>query len=355
MAGTKTKTGGGRGTNQHRVKGTAKRRRGAGSSKTAAQRAAKRAEADAKREQRLQELADQFVEELDAAIEAGSITGSGWKPPWRASLAVMNATTGRPYRGSNFMMIAFSGKPGPFATLKQWNTAGLRIQKGASSIPISVMGFYKDKNDLDANGEPKEKPFFRSAGVFSVEDVVAADDESRTKDEILAELLGREEGLSEQERIQSAEAALQHGCPVEEIPGGGKASYTPAVDKITMPAFEDFNSPGKYYATLGHERIHSTGHPDRLDRDGVAMYLDPSRQGDTSRREKYAREELVAELGAAMLCAELGLEQDARDDHFEYLAGWRKQIAEDPNVLKDAAQQAAKAVRFIQDSAEAAS
>ena len=88
--------------------------------------------------------------------------------------------------------------------------------------------------------------------------------------------------------------------------GGDLAFYVPGLDHIQMPPFPFFRDPESYYATLAHESTHWTRHPSRLNRD-----FGRKRWGD----EGYAMEELVAELGAAFLCADLGLTPQVRDVH----------------------------------------
>lgn len=105
-----------------------------------------------------------------------------------------------------------------------------------------------------------------------------------------------------------------------------------------MPPFESFVDPQGYYATLAHECSHWTRHPSRLDRD-----LGRKRWGD----EGYAREELVAELGAAFLCADLGIELEPREDHAAHLGSWLKVLKDDKRCIFSAAAHAQKAVDYL--------
>ena len=122
--------------------------------------------------------------------------------------------------------------------------------------------------------------------------------------------------------------------------GGVQAYYTPGPDRIQMPPFETFVDAEGYYATLGHEMTHWTRHPTRLDRD-----FGRQRFGD----EAYAREELVAELGAAFLCADLGLALEPRPDHAAYLASWLQVLRQDKRFIFSAAAHAERAVAFLHD------
>jgi antirestriction protein ArdC len=105
-----------------------------------------------------------------------------------------------------------------------------------------------------------------------------------------------------------------------------------------MPAFESFRDAGAYYGTLAHEMVHWTRHPKRLARD-----FGRKRWGD----EGYGMEELVAELGAAFLSADLELTPEVREDHSAYLASWLKVLKDDKRAIFTAAAHAQRAVDFL--------
>jgi antirestriction protein ArdC len=109
-------------------------------------------------------------------------------------------------------------------------------------------------------------------------------------------------------------------------------------DYVQLPPFESFVDPGSYYATLAHECTHWTRHPTRLDRD-----FGRKRWGD----DGYAREELVAELGAAFLCADLGLELQPREDHAAYIESWLAVLQGDKRFIFTAAAYAQRAADFL--------
>lgn len=131
--------------------------------------------------------------------------------------------------------------------------------------------------------------------------------------------------------------------------GGNRAYYTVDSDRIQMPPIEAFRDAESFYATLGHESVHWTRHPSRLERD-----FGRKTWGD----EGYAREELVAELGAAFLCADLELTPEVRDDHASYIASWLEVLKNDKRAIVQAASYAQRAVDFLtglqQPKAEAA-
>ena len=118
--------------------------------------------------------------------------------------------------------------------------------------------------------------------------------------------------------------------------GGERAYYAPGPDRIQMPPFETFESAHAFFGTLGHEHVHATGAKHRLDR----------RFGAPGTRE-YAREELVAELGSAFLCADLGIASTPRTDHASYIGSWLELLEDEPRAVFDAATQAQQAVEFL--------
>lgn len=105
-----------------------------------------------------------------------------------------------------------------------------------------------------------------------------------------------------------------------------------------MPCIDFFRDTESYYATCGHETIHWTRHPSRLDRD-----FGRKRYGD----EGYAMEELVAELGSAFLCADLELAPEVREDHASYIASWIKVLRNDKRAIFTAASYAQRAADFL--------
>ena len=119
---------------------------------------------------------------------------------------------------------------------------------------------------------------------------------------------------------------------------GTQAYYAKEPDRITIPPINAFESTEAYYSTLAHEAVHWTRHPSRLDRD-----LGRKRWGDAG----YAHEELVAEMGAAFLCADLGLSPQPSNEHAEYIAGWLKELKNDKRFIFKAAAHAEKAVDYL--------
>ena len=122
----------------------------------------------------------------------------------------------------------------------------------------------------------------------------------------------------------------------------GRAYYRPSTNEITMPKFESFIGPEHYYSTLAHELVHWTGSKHRLERATAAKGVDTA---------TYAKEELVAELGAAFLCADFGIDVATRDDHVSYLASWLKALKNDKRLIITAASQASRAADLLNNIA----
>jgi antirestriction protein ArdC len=139
------------------------------------------------------------------------------------------------------------------------------------------------------------------------------------------------------QRIAHAEAFLA-ATGAEVRHGGTRAYYRISADTIQMPPFESFPEAETYYATRAHETVHWTRHPSRLARD-----FEQKRYGD----EGYAMEELVAELGAAFVCADLGLTPEAREDHAAYIASWITVLKNDKRAIFTAASHSQRALDFL--------
>ncbi len=138
-------------------------------------------------------------------------------------------------------------------------------------------------------------------------------------------------------RIEHAEAFFA-GIKADIRYRGGRAYYAQEPDYIQMPPIESFTDAEKFYAVLGHESCHWTKHPTRLERD-----LGRKSWGD----EGYAREELVAELGSAFLCADLELTPEVREDHASYIASWLQVLKNDSRAIFSAASDAQRAVDYL--------
>lgn len=283
------------------------------------------------------EVTDRIVAELEAGV-------APWAKPWDTSgaagwMAAMNAHTKKLYRGVNQIILgmameAFGWRAPLWVTYKQAQEMGGSVIKGERSRASVVFWTVREK-DAPTADDPNHKdqiPFVRYSAVFNIEQTTVP----REKYEALIPkpLLETPELLDESERIEVLERFVANtGASI--IEAGHRAAYSPSADMIRMPSFGTFKSAGEYYATLLHELIHWTGGTTRLDRSFG------NRFGD----DAYAVEELTAELGAAFLCAVLGV--PGRLQHSEYLASWLKVLKADNKAIFKAATAAQAAADYI--------
>ena len=232
-----------------------------------------------------------------AALEQGV---RPWIQPWNAEHAAGKITrplrhNGQPYSGINILMLWASAMEQGYAapiwmTFKQALELDAHVRKGEKgSLVVYANAITRTEHD-DATGEDVEReiPFLKGYTVFNVEQIDGLPDIYYAK---------AESKLTPVERIARAEAFFAH-MTVTLRHGGNRAYYAQELDYVQMPPFEAFRDAESYYATLAHEFAHWTKHPSRLQRD-----FGRKSWGD----EGYAREELVAELGSAFLCADLEL------------------------------------------------
>ena len=185
--------------------------------------------------------------------------------------------------------------------------------------------------ERDENGDKFEKeiPFLKDYTVFNVEQIEG----------LPGKFYARAEPVhaTPLERIEAAEKFFANtGADIRH--GGARAFYRITTDFVQMPELQAFRDTESYYATLAHEMMHWTRHPSRLDRS-----FNQKRFGD----EGYAMEELVVEIGAAFLCADLGLAPEAREDHAAYIGTWLKALKNDKKVIFTAASHAQKATDLL--------
>jgi antirestriction protein ArdC len=262
-----------------------------------------------------------------------------WLKPWNSDHAAGRITrplrhNGIPYSGINVLVLwseaVDKGYSSPlWMTYKQSQELGGQVRKGEHGTQV----VYADKivkTETDAAGKESERaiPFLKAFTVFSTEQI----------DGLPAHYYARAEPpKNDMHPIEHAEAFFKNVGSTVRI-GGGKAFYSPSLDLIQMPLFESFRDAESWTAVLAHEHIHYTKHETRLNRD-----LGRKRYGD----EGTAREELVAELGSAFLCADLNLTPEVREDHSSYIASWIKVLQNDKRAIFEAASHAQKAADFL--------
>jgi antirestriction protein ArdC len=284
-----------------------------------------------------QNVYDIVTETVIQALENGTVP---WHQPWNVEIGVpLSLATGKPYRGVNPFLLGLTaianGYRSPWwGTLKKINERGGSVRKGEHSTLVIFWKSYLHKAASD--DESDERRFMlRYCRVFNADQADWADGKEP--------VYGAVERL-EVERIAAAEAIAAGYKDPPTVQTGGAAYYEGgAVDRVTMPPIDAFASAEEYYSTLFHELTHSTGHESRLDREGI-------RRGSFGRfgDAVYSKEELVAEMGAAMLCGIAGIDQKALvENSAAYLRSWLSVLREDSKLIVQAGAQAQHAADRI--------
>jgi antirestriction protein ArdC len=274
-----------------------------------------------------------------------------WKKPWRTrggSALPVNLVSRRPYRGVNVFLLIAQGFSSPYwLTFKQALHAGGHVRRGERGTPIifwRIDSQTSEASEEDDSTREHRRILLRYYTVFNVEQcegVEVAGSEPAEVDACFDPLPACEAVYSK----------MPH--PPELRHGGDRAFYRYSSDLVQLPRPEAFSRPEHYFSTLYHELGHACGHPSRLDRftgeDQVGVYGSPA----------YAREELVAEMTAAMICGVLGIdpvkveaisplgEEDLIEASAAYLQHWIGVLKADSRAVVIAAARAQKAADYI--------
>jgi antirestriction protein ArdC len=277
-------------------------------------------------------VTDRIIADLENGIRP-------WMKPWHAEHAAGRINrplrhNGTPYRGINILLLwgeaMAKGYVAPiWMTFKQALELDAHVRKGEHGSLV-VFANTVTRTERDENGDDVEReiPFMKGYTAFNVEQIDGLPQHYYASPE---------NPLPASERIENAERFLA-GTGLTIQYGGNMAFYAPARDVIQMPPFEAFKDKESFYATAYHECIHATKAPNRLNRD-----FSQKRFGD----QGYAREELVAELGAAFLCADTGITPEIRADHADYIGHWLSVLREDKRAIFSAAAHAQRAADFL--------
>ncbi|HLK16434.1 MAG TPA: zincin-like metallopeptidase domain-containing protein [Fimbriimonadaceae bacterium] len=284
-----------------------------------------------------QDIYRSITDRIVLAIQRGALE---FEMPWHQGVVgrgrPVNACTDIAYRGVNVVALWVAAELEHFdsrywATYKQWHRVGAQVRAGERG---SLIVFYKEETRAaydDDTGEVSSESYLvaRASFVFNADQVDGwLPPEDPTKDHV-------EPHKAAEALVATAGADIRHG--------GDVACYVPTEDLIRMPDRTRFtgtptcSATEAYYAVLLHELAHWTGHRSRLNRDFA------NRFGDHA----YAMEELVAELGAAFLCADLRVSPTPRPDHAAYIASWLDVLKQDKKAFFTAASRAAAAAEFL--------
>lgn len=280
-----------------------------------------------------------------AAIEAGA---GDYQMPWNPRLCGSsplsiphNPVGGYSYRGINILTLWGCQEQGQFptpvwASYQQWQSMGAQVRKGEKAAqtvffkPLDADHQTRDEvEDGDGQSGRQGRGFIaRAANVFNAAQVDGYNPE-------VTELL-------EPIKRHSQSEALITSSGAHIVSGGPRACYIPSRDQIHLPPAEAFVDPEAYYGVAFHELTHWTGHENRCNRNLAGRFG----------TEAYAMEELVAELGAAFLSAELGVTPEPRIDHARYISSWLRVLRQDKRAIFLAATKAGQAADFLRTLAQ---
>ncbi len=289
--------------------------------------------------------ADVYARVTDRIIKDLEQGSRPWMKPWsvthtegRISRPIRH--NGTPYRGLNVLLLWGDSidkgfKSPQWMTYKQAQTLGAQVRKGeAGSLVVYADSYTKTDTDAEGQDTEREIAFMKGYTVFNTEQIDGLPEQYQN---------APRPALPPLELHQEAEAFFaKTGATVHH--GGSRAFYVPSRDFVQLPPPEAFKDVESYEAVKAHEFIHWTGHPSRNAREFGKRF------GDRA----YAFEELVAELGAAFLCVDLGITPEVRDDHAAYLAHWLQVLKQDKRAIftaAAAAQKAADTLHALQDVA----
>jgi len=276
---------------------------------------------------------EKITEQIIAKLEAGTIP---WQKPWNGGESPKNLISKKPYRGINTFILSCSDYQSPYwITYKQAQEKGCQVRKGEKGTTVIFWKFLDnsqknpvgtEKNTVGTEKSSRKIPLLKYYTVFNVEQCDGL------------KVVEQKEKPIDFHPIRECEKIV-HGYQGPTIQHAEpRAFYRPAEDMVNMPKPATFRSEQEYYSTLFHELAHSTGHISRLGRDvGVSHF--GSRD--------YSKEELVAEMSAAMLCGITGIENSTIDNSASYVQSWLKVLRSDKKILVQAAGQAQKACDLI--------
>tara|TARA_R110002073_G_scaffold335234_3_gene526698 strand:- start:2882 stop:3808 length:927 start_codon:yes stop_codon:yes gene_type:complete len=282
------------------------------------------------------DLYQEITDKIIAEMEQGRLP---WVQPWDSSHTAcavglpVNASTQRQYSGINILILWGAVFDRDFTsqnwlTFKQAKALGGTVRKGEHGQVVCYADRFTPQSEREqAKAEGREAqsiPFLKRYRVFNIDQC----------DGLPNDIMASPQPLPERETIPRAEE-LAKASGADFRHGGDRAFYSPSLDYIQLPPQPAFTDQINYYRTLFHELSHQTGHPSRLNRDQTGSFGSKT----------YAREELVAEMGSAFICAALNIVPTVR--HADYLAGWMDVLKEDKRAMFRAASQACKVAEYL--------
>lgn len=270
-----------------------------------------------------------------------------WRRPWTgvqlADGGAINYVTRKPYSLLNQMLL---GREGEYLTFKQIESLGGKIKKGAAA---GMVVFYssctrKERKEVKEDGEETTKivyeeklvPVLKYYHVFHLDDVTGIDTKIQPEKPLSAV-----DPITEADAVINAYVEREDGLTFTNDKPSNQAYYSPASDAVVVPMLSQYTVKEEYYSTTFHELTHSTMHENRCNRKSENKLA-------AFGSEDYSREELVAEIGSAMLCNRLGIDNEkAFKNSVAYIQGWLTKLKNDNKMIVWASSRAEKAAKYI--------
>ena len=290
-----------------------------------------------------EELAKRFLELLNSDDK------NSWKRGWKRLSVAKNGYSGYEYKGVNQFLLSLVAldrgyNDGRWFTFKQASDAGYKVKKGEKSTPVEFWSYYdkvtkKNLNITEVRDILKDNPE-REEDIKPVSQVYAVFNAAQLEGIEPEPELTRDE-FSNNQIAKEFTGNLLDAFSIDLVHGGDRAFYSVTKDEIHMPHQTQFFSDYEYYATLLHELAHSTGSQNRLNRDLSGSFGS----------EKYAMEELRAEITSCFLSNSIGADMDTEEhikNHEAYVSSWIKSISDKPEELFRAVKDAEKIAEYME-------
>lgn len=273
---------------------------------------------------------EKFIKAIEEAIKSGGTLP--WERPWQGGIPC-NYITRRPYRGINLFLLPSGGEYITFNQIKklQEKNKDIKIKKGCHKHMIVYWNFIKKTEKKGDKEEEKTVPLLRYYSVFHINDIEGIESKYQTF---------QHDPIEEAEKVIS-DYVDRSGIGFGSEFDSDKAYYSPKSDKVIVPSKDKFKRIEEYYSTTFHELVHSSGHPSRLGR----FHMDESTIFGS---DSYSKEELVAEMGSAMIMGILGIETThSEKNSIAYLQSWLSVIKNDISFMVQASTKAQKSADYI--------
>jgi antirestriction protein ArdC len=271
-----------------------------------------------------------LTEQVIKLLESGTVP---WRRPWQTA-PPCNLISQKDYRGINTFLLAASGMPSKYwLTYTQATKLGGHVKAGEHGSTVVFWNVGEEKVN-PTTGKVSKPVLLRYYRVFNLSQTEGISDKL---------------GLAEQSAkpvpdIAACESLVAAMSNAPRFKVSDRASYAPSADVVSMPPRSAFKSSEGYYATLFHELTHSTGHASRIGREGIE-------ETNGFGSELYSREELIAEMGSALLCGVTGIAPATLENSAAYLRSWIGVLRGDSKLVVTAASQAQKAADYIRGGA----